>query len=397
MSGTEPSVGAPYAGSMPTADVLVIGGGLLGSSVAYELARSGARVVLADDGEPGRASDAGAGICSPQTWRDPDDGWWRFGEAAAAHLEELVVRLADSGVDPGVEAFAKCGSLVVALAEHEDQWFAAASDTIRARTPVIEEISADEARTMFPPLRQVWRALYNPHAARVDGRRLTGALRTAGARRGVAVREGRAKAFERSGDRVTAVQVGSERISAGSVVLAAGAWSGGLAGTFGARLPVFPMKGQIVHVVAEGRPDSAGWPIVQPILNFYLVPWSEGRIACGGTFEADAGFDARSTAAGLRDLLRECISIAPGLATAAFAEVRVGLRPASADERPLLGRLPGGSNLYVCTGHGAEGLLLGAYSGALVAAAVLGEEPSELSPFDPGRFGIDVDPPEDAV
>jgi D-amino-acid dehydrogenase len=382
---------------MPTADVLVIGGGLLGSSVAYELARSGARVVLADDRAPGRASDAGAGICSPQTWRDPDDAWWRFGEAAAVHLEELVLRLADSGVDPGVDAFSKCGSLVVALAEHEDQWFAAGSATIRARTPSVEEIPAAQAQAMFPPLRQVWRALYNPGAARVDGRMLTAALRTAGARRGVTVREGGAKAFERSAERVTAVQVGSERISAGSVVLAAGAWSAGLAGTFGARLPVVPLKGQIVHVVAEGRPDSSSWPIVQPILNFYLVPWPDGRVACGGTFEADAGFDARPTAAGLRDLLRECVSIAPGLATAAFTEVRVGLRPVSADERPILGRLPGGSNVYVCTGHGAEGLLLGAYSGALVAAAVLGEASPELAPFDPSRFGFDPDPPPGAA
>jgi D-amino-acid dehydrogenase len=377
---------------MPTADVLVIGGGLLGSSVAYELARSGVRVILADDGEPGRASDAGAGICSPQTWRDPDDAWWRFGEAAAAHLEELVGRLADSGVDPGAEAFAKCGSLVVALAEHEDQWFAAALTAIQARTPSIEEISAGEARALFPPLRQVWRALHNPEAARVDGRRLTAALRTAGARRGVVLREGRAHAVERSADRVTAVQVGSERISAGSVVLAAGAWSGALSATFGAKLPVVPLKGQIVHVVAEGHPGSDGWPIVQPILNFYLVPWPEGRIACGGTFEADAGFDARPTAAGLRDLLRECVAIAPGLATAAFREVRVGLRPASPDERPLLGRLPGRSNVYVCTGHGAEGLLLGAYSGALIAAAVAGGDTPELAPFDPGRFGARANP-----
>jgi D-amino-acid dehydrogenase len=382
---------------MPTADVLVIGGGLLGSSVAYELARTGTRVVLADDGEPGRASDAGAGICSPQTWRDPDDGWWRFGEAAASHLEELVGRLTESGVNPGADAFAQCGSLVVALAEHEDQWFGAAKDTIQARAPAVQEISAGEARTMFPPLRQVWRALHNPRAARVDGKKLTAALRNAGARRGVTLFEGRANAVERSGDRVTAVQVGSERISAGSVVLAAGAWSGGLAGTFGARLPVVPLKGQIVHVVAEGQPNSDGWPIVQPILNFYLVPWPGGRVACGGTFEADAGFDARPTAAGLRDLLRECVAIAPGLATAAFQQVRVGLRPASADERPLLGRLPGRSNVYVCTGHGAEGLLLGAYSGALVAAAVLGENPSELEPFGPGRFGFTADPPGGSV
>ena len=127
-SATESPEAHRTLAAMPTADVLVIGGGLLGSSVAYELARSGARVVLADNDAPGRASDAGAGICSPQTWRDPDDAWWRFAENAAAHLEELIGRLADSGADPGPDAFARCGSLVVALAEHEDQWFTDASD-----------------------------------------------------------------------------------------------------------------------------------------------------------------------------------------------------------------------------------------------------------------------------
>ena len=121
---------------------------------------------------------------------------------------------------------------------------------------------------------------------------------------------------------------------------------------------VFPMKGQIVHVVAEGRPDSAGWPIVQPILNFYLVPWSDGRIACGGTFEAEPASTPAPPRPGSGSV-RECVSIAPGLATAAFAEVRVGLRPASTDERPLLGRLSGGSNVYVCIGPAGRGCCSG--------------------------------------
>ena len=154
------------------------------------------------------------------------------------------------------------------------------------------------------------------------------------------------------------------------------------------RLPVTPTKGQIVHVVSP-RPqdaDSGRWPIVQPVANFYLVPWPGGRVACGGTFEAEAGFDVRPTAAGLRDLLRECVAIAPGLGDATFCEVRVGLRPTSADDRPLLGVVPGWANAYVCTGHGAEGLMLGPYSAALVAGAVLGHHHPTLAPFAPARF-----------
>ena len=111
-----------------------------------------------------------------------------------------------------------------------------------------------------------------------------------------------------------------------------------------------------------------------------------GRVACGGTFEPDAGFDVRPTAAGVRDLLRECVAIAPGLAGATFSEVRVGLRPTSVDDRPLLGRMPGMSNVHACTGHGANGLLVGPYSGALVAAGIIGDEPATPVPYAARRF-----------
>src|SRR6202035_264670 len=107
---------------------------------------------------------------------------------------------------------------------------------------------------------------------------------------------------------------------------------------------------------------------------------------CGGTFEAEAGFDVRPTAGGVRDLLRECVAIAPGLTGATFSEVRVGLRPTSPDERPLLGPLSGWANLHVCTGHGANVLLLGPYSAALVAAGVVDGPPEALTPYRPDRF-----------
>jgi D-amino-acid dehydrogenase len=369
------------------ADVVVVGGGLVGTSIAYELACAGAQVALVDSADPGWASGAGAGIVSPQTFREPDEPWAELGINAARHLATLVTRLAEDGCDPGADAFARCGSLVVALAEHEDKWFGEAADTILGRANGVREIATDEARSMFPPLGRVWRALHNPEAARLDGRSLTRSLRRAIAARGVVTIDDHATGVTRSGDRVMELALGDDVVACGALVLATGAWSATWGTTLGAALPVKPTKGQIVHVTSPDDTDSGRWPIIQPILNFYLVPWPGGRVACGGTFEADAGFDIRPTAAGLRDLLRECVTIAPGLGTATFTEVRVGLRPMSADDRPILGPVPGWTNVHVCTGHGAEGLLMGAYTGALVVKGVLGEPSAEIERYGAGRFG----------
>jgi D-amino-acid dehydrogenase len=385
-------------GPNPSVDVAVVGGGLVGTSLAYELTRAGATVALVDASLPGRASDAGAGIVSPETFHEPDEEWCSFGSDAARHLRTLVARLAEDGSDPGSEAFAECGSLVLALAEHEDSWFTEVRARIMARSPEVTEIPVSEARALFPPLGPHWRALHSPTAARVDGRALCAAIRVAAQRRGARLLSMEAVGVERRGDRVTAVRGADDVVHCDSLVLAGGAWSSGAARWLGVDLPVTPTKGQIVHVVLPGSgagggggatgagPSSDRWPIVQPIMNFYLVPWPEGRVACGGTFEAGAGFDVRPTAGGLRDLLRECVAIAPGLAEATFSEVRVGLRPSSPDERPLLGPIPGWANVHACTGHGANGLLLGPYSAALVVAGILGDAPRALAPFGVDRF-----------
>jgi D-amino-acid dehydrogenase len=380
-------------------EVAVVGGGVVGASLAYEFAVAGASVVLVDSNRPGRASDAGAGIVSPETFADPDDEWCRFGLDASRHLRALVARLVEDDADPGADAFAVCGSLVVALAAHEDPWFREVFDLAERRAPGVAEVAVDEARRMFPPLGPIWRALHNPHGARVDGRRLAAVLRDAAVRRGARLMTGEVVDFERAGERVGALIVGDQAVGCDTVVLAAGAWSADLARRLGVEVPVSPTKGQIVHVALSpgaraaddfahpgAVPDTASWPIVQPVLNFYLVPWPDGRIACGGTFEAEAGFDERPTAAGLRDLLRECVAVAPGLAEATFVEARVGLRPTSADDRPVLGPVPGLANVHACTGHGANGLLLGPYSAALVAGEVLGGAPAVPTAYRAARF-----------
>jgi D-amino-acid dehydrogenase len=288
-----------------------------------------------------------------------------------------------------------CGILTLVLRGHENEWFAPFAELAMRRAPgEVAEISPGDATALFPALGRVYRVLHAPGAARVDGRGMAAALRAAAVARGVAFVEGRADGVVDGpgpgGQRhVTSITVGGrEAVGCGALAVAGGAWSAALGEWLGCALPVAPTKGQIVHLGVEG--ETGTWPIVQPLLTHYLVPWPGGRIACGGTFESGAGFSTSATAAGILELLREGLSVAPGLADAEYRETRVGLRPMSRDDRALVGRLPGWGNAWVATGHGANGLLQGPYSGRVLAHAIAGrdlpggEVPAPAA-FDPAR------------
>lgn len=383
--------GARMTPSLPSADVVVVGGGLVGTSLAYELVAAGATTVLVDRGDPGRATDAGAGILSPETFQDPDPANFDIGLAAAHHYQSLITRLeGDGATDTG---FAVTGSLFVSIGPGEDEYMERAVGLITQRSAVVEEIDPQEAPRYFPPLGPVRRALFNPVGRRVDGRALNAALRGSAVSRGLRVVAAGATGLDVDAERrrVRSVVTSEGAVPTGAVALAGGAWTAELSGRFGIDFPVAPLKGQIVHLSLPAT-NSETWPIVQPVLGFYLVPWPDGRVACGGTLEADAGYDHRPTAHGVHQLLRECLHTAPGLAQATVVETRVGSRPSTADGRPIVGRVPGWSNAYVATGHGTEGLLLGPVSAAIVARSILGAEPEQtpaaavLDAWTPERF-----------
>jgi D-amino-acid dehydrogenase len=378
-----------------TYDVLVVGGGIVGASAAYHLARAGAKALLIDRHDAGRATDAGAGILAPEMSQSESDAWFQLAVEAVDYYPPLVEAL--QAENAGATSYARCGMLQVAASEDELPHFEEAREVVLRRQqgrgrPAPEDlytVSPSEARELFPALGDVLGALYSRTAARVDGRQMGRALRRAAEGRGVAVLDGSVGGFVREGSRVLGVQLEDERIEAETTIIAGGAWSAALGDQLGVRIAVEPQRGQIAHLELTGV-QTAEWPVVGAFHGHYLVAWPDGRVAAGATRETGAGFAVQTTAAGIHEVLGEALRVAPGLATAKLLEVRVGMRPYTRDRMPVLGEVPGIDGVLLATGHGPTGLQLGPWSGKLVAEMALGQKAQtqvDLSPFSVARFG----------
>ena len=361
---------------------IVVGGGLVAASVTYHLARRSASVIIVEGGQPGAATDAGAGIICP--WTAPlDDACYRLCAEGARYYPELLAMLADDGeADSG---YGRVGTLCVAGQAEALRPMAALLESRRTSAPDIGEVAAlapGEPARMFPPLAPDLAGLWIGGGARVDGRSIRDCLLRAAVARGARRVPGTAT-LDRAGDRVNGVTVGAERIGADAVVVAAGAWTAGVCAELDIRLPVGPQRGQIVHTSLPGI-DTAAWPVVLSSEDPYLVAFPAGRVVFGATRE-QAGFAYHTTVGGVGGLLAGAARLAPGLREAELLETRIGFRPVTSDGRPLLGPVTNG--LIVATGHGPEGLTAGPWSGLAVALLALGEPPvTDLAPFDPSRF-----------
>ncbi len=373
-------------------DVIVVGSGIVGMATAYHLVRAGAQTLLIDRADPGRATDAGAGILSPETnSRDPD-AWFHLAVAAVGDYPTLIQHLQED--QEGDTGYARCGQIVLAVSEDEWAPYDRARRLILSRQEQrglpsrddLYELSGTEAQELFPLLTPVYGALYYRQAARVDGRLLNQALRQAAVHRGLTIEQGTVDRLRIEHGAVTGVVVAGTARAADAVVLAGGAWSAAFGVQLGVEIPLVPQRGQIIHLGLPGV-DTAAWPMLSAFRGHYMVPWPDSRLVVGATRESDAGFQAGSTVSGIQEVLSEALRLAPGLAQAEIRDIRVGLRPLTRDTMPVLGSVPGLERIWLATGHGPTGLTLGPYSGKVIAEAVLGQELSaDISAFHLTRF-----------
>jgi glycine oxidase len=190
--------------------------------------------------------------------------------------------------------------------------------------------------------------------------------------------------FERTSEPIISLQTTDGPLAADRFVLATGAWTDPLLEQVGWRPGIHPVRGQIALL-------NTGAPLFTRVLmqgKRYLVPRPDGRVLVGST-EEDAGFDKRTTAQAISDLLAFAIRLVPGLADAPVERCWAGLRPGSPDGLPFLGVVPGIANLLVAAGHFRSGIQWSPITGLLVKEALLGQRPTiPLEPFRPDRSQV---------
>ena len=366
---------------MPSNDVLIIGGGIIGFALALRLASEKLSVTMLERGQPGReASWAAAGMLAPTSEAGHGaDGALpapvaQLAAASAALYPQWLGRIGGrAALDVGYRTE---GTIDVAFTEEE-------AEVIESLPG--ERLSATEARRLEPTLSgRVISAVLLPRDVQVDNRRLFAALLEAARAAGVHVRLGISVidlAIERG--RATGVRAANgETFSAGAVVNAAGCWAAQLS-EHGRRLtPTRPVRGQMI---ALRGPAASGLRHVVRSPRGYILPRADGRLVCGSTTE-NAGYDKSLTPAGLRQLLSAAIELVPAAAGLPFADAWAGLRPDSPDHLPILGATDIES-YFVATGHYRNGILLAPITAQLVGDVILGRQPSvSLEPFSPLRF-----------
>lgn len=384
-----------------TADVVVVGGGLVGCLTARALASTGRSVRLVErDADLGRrASTAAAGMLSPQM--ESAEGLLAEDAGAAAAMLDLCLAarvrypafVRDLEAETGRRVHYRTdGTLVVGLDEDEAERLEKTAVSQVARGLRAEFLSGARARRLEPALSaDIRAALHLPDDHQVDPVALMEAAAAAlGTRRGVTIATGadvEAVLSERGA--VTGVRTSRGPVVSPTVVIAAGAWSGRIAGLPGP-LPVRPVKGQMAAVRLP-RP-----PIRHTVgsLGAYCVPREEGRVVIGATVE-EAGFDDRVTPAGIDDLLAAARRFLPGLAGRPLDSTWAGLRPGTPDGLPIIGEDPRIAGLVYATGHYRNGILLAPLTAECVAALVAGEAPPvDLGSFAPDRAALGCGPPD---
>lgn len=361
--------------------VLIIGGGIMGTSVALELVRTGVQVTVLERSIPGaEASSAAAGMLAPQLEAHSPGPFLDLCLLSRALYPAWAKQLTEaSGVSVD---YAESTSLQLAFTDADMHALEANVAWQKASNLRAEFLTGAQARAVEPALGEtVLAAAHFLDDHQCDPKKLMRALTIACTRAGVQFQSGSVRSIIEESGRVVGVDLDGTRLEADLVVLAAGSWSGLVAGSRLDTRHLKPARGQMVELQVRV-------PLHTALLKSpggYLVPRSDGRIIAGSTMEL-VGYDKNVTAGGLTKVLNAAIQMVPALAQAQVIDSWAGLRPWTEDALPVLGEgpVPG---LVMATGHFRNGILLAPITARVVGQLLRGEKPVvDLRPFRSARF-----------
>jgi len=366
---------------MAHCDVLIVGGGVVGLSLAWRLAQRGRQVAVLDAGAAGQASRAAAGMLAPLAEAHAPGPSVQFGLESLALYPVFCQELRDAS---GLEiAAVGPGMLRVAQTPHEAETLHQALEWQQTLGLPLAWLDGAKALRREPALSsQIVGAVYSPREQHVTPRLLLEALRRACRCAGVAFYAAfHMDKFRTDGVRVTGAVLPSVTLECSQMVVAAGAWSGQFGGDLAPPLPVTPLRGQALTLDA-GLPLPFSHTIYGT--QGYLVPRTEGQIVVGAT-EEQTGFDAATTTGGMDGLRAMASRLVPSTANLALQEHWAGLRPVTPDGLPLLGRAANWDNVFLAAGHGRNGILLTPLTALLMTELLLNNTPPPAG-LSPTRF-----------
>lgn len=368
-------------------DVIVVGGGVIGTTLAYELQKRDLQTLLLEQGQIGReATWATAGIIGPPTAHDLPPHRARLAELSEKRYAGLLESIAE---DSGMEtSFLNIGKMLVAFTEEEVEEAQARVNWQINHGFDARWIEPDEVRDAEPTIPDnALGAYYTTQGGGLTGHRFTEAVADAFRQIGGEIREYTAATrILIDGDRVTGVETPGETLNADTVILSAGAWTSFLGPSVSRSIPVVPVKGQMIGVTPASD-GSRPRHVTGTVSGGYVVPRIDGTVAVGASLEHN-GFDKRVTARAFDHAIRLMTSVSPALLEAQFSSAWAGLRPGTADDTPIMGPVPGYRGLWVSTGHFRTGIQLAPGSAVLVADAVRTGTPDDLlAEFSLERFG----------
>jgi glycine oxidase len=372
-----------------TADVAIVGGGVIGTAIAWRAAAAGLDVVLVDPQRDDGASLVAAGMLAPVSESI-------FGEEALLRLNLLAVRrfptfAAELEEHTGQHiGLRQEGTLAVAYDPGDHAALLRLTEFRRSVGLDAAELDSRAIRQLEPFLTPDVRggALFAGDWS-VDNRRYLAALRQAARAAGVRTVPGQVTRVTSTGGQLTGAELADgTAISCGTVVVAAGWGSAGIAGLPGRLADVVrPVKGQLLRLRLPAAMPPVLSHTVRAVVrgtDVYLVPRADGELVVGATQE-ERGPDRTVTAGAVHDLLRDALSVLPVLSELVLAETCAGLRPGTLDNGPLAG--PAGAGLLLATGHYRNGILLSAVTADAAVAWLTGQPPAaEWAPFTPDRF-----------